>query len=526
MRQIFLYDTTLRDGSQGEGISFSVQDKLKITAQLDRLGVNYIEGGWPGSNPKDLDYFERVHELNLNQAKVTAFGSTRRPGIKPEDDANLQAILAAKVKAVAVFGKSWDLHVRDALQVPLEENLAMIYDSVNYLTNNGLEVIYDAEHFFDGYKANPSYALETILTAEKAGASWITLCDTNGGSLPQEISHIVQKVASTVKIGIGIHCHNDGDLAVANTLAAVQGGAGQVQGTINGLGERCGNANLCSVIPNLQIKMGYECLNPEQLKHLTEVSRYVSEIANIAQHGNQPFVGQSAFAHKGGIHVSAVVKNPATYEHMEPELVGNERRVLVSEQAGASNLLYKAEELGLDLQGDKDQTRALIKEIKSLEYQGYHFEGAEASLELFIKKGMNQHLPGFTLESFKVIVEQRGNQEMLTEAMIKIKVGDLVVHTAAEGNGPVNALDNALRKALEEIYPVIKEMHLSDYKVRVLDEKDATKSKVRVLIESRDTSGSWSTIGVSHNIIEASWQALVDSMDYALLRQKKLALAE
>ncbi|WP_227764505.1 citramalate synthase [Zhaonella formicivorans] len=519
MRRVYLYDTTLRDGSQGEGISFSVHDKLKITARLDRLGVDYIEGGWPGSNPKDLEYFQQVRELKLSHAKVTAFGSTRRAGVKPEEDANLSAIIAAGVQAVAIFGKSWDLHVTEALNVPLQENLAMIYDSVSFLKSKGIEVIYDAEHFFDGYKANPEYALETILTAERAGADWIALCDTNGGSLPHEISGIVTKVLSLVNVPIGIHCHNDGDLAVANTLAAVQAGVTQVQGTINGLGERCGNANLCSVIPNLQLKMGYNCLDAEHLRHLTEVSHYVSEIANVTKANNQPFVGQSAFAHKGGIHVSAVLKNPKTYEHMNPELIGNKRRVLVSELAGASNLQYKAQELGMKLLNNKEQNRKIIQEIKRLEYEGYQFEGAEASLELFLKRATGEYQSSFSLESIKVLVEKRGGQEMLTEAMIKLRVGERVVHTAAEGNGPVNALDNALRKALEECYPFLKEMHLSDYKVRVLDEKDATKAKVRVLIESRDTSGSWSTMGVSHNIIEASWQALVDSMDYAMMRQ-------
>lgn len=526
MQRVFIYDTTLRDGSQGEGISFSVTDKLKITARLDRLGIDYIEGGWPGSNPKDMEYFQKVQELPLSHARVTAFGSTRRAGLRPEEDPNLQALIASGVKAVAIFGKSWDLHVTAALNVSPAENLEMIYDSVGFLKSQGLEVIYDAEHFFDGYKANREYALETVAAAGRAGADWIVLCDTNGGSLPHEITSIVQDVRERVHVPVGIHCHNDGDLAVANTLAAVQAGASQVQGTINGLGERCGNANLCSVLPNLQLKMGFQCLAEQQLIHLTEVSHYVSEIANLVQHNNQPFVGHSAFAHKGGIHVSAVLKNPRTYEHMDPEVVGNKRRVLVSELAGASNLQYKAEELGLKLLNNKEQHKTIIQEIKKLEYEGYQFEGAEASLELFLKRATGQYQPGFALESFKVLVEKRGDQEMISEAMIKLRVGDSIVHTAAEGNGPVNAIDNALRKALEEFYPVIKEMHLSDYKVRVLDEKDATKAKVRVLIESRDTSASWSTIGVSYNIIEASWQALLDSMDYALLRQQDCGFSQ
>lgn len=519
MRRVYIYDTTLRDGSQGEGISFSVNDKLKITSRLDALGVDYLEGGWPGSNPKDMEYFQKVQELRLTHTKVAAFGSTRRPGIKPQDDLNLNALVKSGVKTVTIFGKTWDLHVTEALNISLQENLDMIYESVAFLKSHGLEVIYDAEHFFDGYKANASYALQTLEAAVRGGASWITLCDTNGGSLPQEIKETMEKVAAKFPVKIGIHCHNDGELAVANTLAAVQGGAAMVQGTINGLGERCGNANLCSVIPNLQLKLGYQCLPEEKLRHLTEVSHFVSEIANLVHTNNLPFVGHSAFAHKGGVHVSAVLKNPQTYEHIQPELVGNKRRVLVSELAGASNLHYKAQELGIKHLDDKEKSRHLVQAIKELEYQGYQFEGAEASLELFLKKATGEYRSAFSLESVKVLVEKRGDQEMLSEAMIKLRVGDQVVHTAAEGNGPVNALDNALRKALEEFFPVIKTMHLTDYKVRVLDEKDATQAKVRVLIESRNQEETWSTIGVSHNIIEASWQALVDSMDYILLRQ-------
>lgn len=519
MKQVFLYDTTLRDGSQGEGISFSVNDKLNITKKLDRLGIDYIEGGWPGSNPKDLEYFEKVKDLGLKNAKVSAFGSTRRAGLKAEDDPNLNALLEAGVQVAAIFGKTWDLHVQEALKVPLEENLAMIEDSIGFLTERGIEVIYDAEHFFDGYKANPEYALQTLLAAQKAGAKWLTLCDTNGGSLPHEIVDIIQKITPYLTVPLGIHCHNDGDLAVANSIAAVQSGAVLMQGTINGLGERCGNANLCSVIPNLQLKLGLKCLEENQLKLLTEVSHYVSEIANVVQPNNQPFVGQSAFAHKGGIHVSAVLKNPKTYEHMSPEWVGNKRRVLVSELSGASNLEYKARELGLEFLNDKAKMKQIVQEIKKLEYEGYQFEGAEASLELLLRRAMNEYLPGFHLESFKVLVEKRGEQEIVSEAMIKLRVGDKIVHTAAEGDGPVNALDNALRKALGEFYPVIGEMHLTDYKVRVLDGKDATAAKVRVLIESKDATSTWSTVGVSTNIIEASWHALLDSMDYAIIRK-------
>ncbi len=521
MKKIWVYDTTLRDGSQGEGISLSVEDKLKITARLDLLGADYIEGGWPGSNPKDLEYFRRVQGLDLCHGKVTAFGSTRKPGVRPEEDHNLQSIVTAGVQAAAIFGKSWDLHVLEALETTLEENLLMVSDTVSYLKSRGMEVIFDAEHFFDGYKNNPQYALSVLLAAEKAGASWLVLCDTNGGSLPGEIEQAVRQVRATVSTPLGIHCHNDGEMAVANTLAAVQAGASQVQGTINGIGERCGNANLCSVLPNLELKLGLPSLPPGHLRHLTEVSRYISEIVNLVQHNNQPFVGQSAFAHKGGIHVSAVLKHPETYEHLPPEAVGNVRRILVSELSGASNLLYKAEELGL-ASLTKDQIRQLIQSIKEKEYLGYQFEGAEASLELFLKKVTGEYQPSFQVRSFKILSEKLAEGETISEAMVKVGVEDKVVHTAAGGNGPVNALDNALRKALEEFYPVIAEMHLSDYKVRVLDEKDATAATVRVLIESRDVNDAWSTVGVSTDIIEASWQALLDGMDYYLLKKKDL----
>lgn len=525
MKKIWIYDTTLRDGSQGEGVSLTVEDKLKITARLDHLGVDYIEGGWPGSNPKDMEYFRRVGELKLRHAKVTAFGSTRRPGIKAEEDANLQALVNAGVGSVAIFGKSWDLHVLEAIGTTLEENLSMIEDSVRFLKSHGLEVIFDAEHFFDGYKRNSDYALQVLEAALTAGADWLVLCDTNGGSLPDEIAKAVQDVVERFQHPTGIHCHNDGELAVANTLVGVHAGVTQVQGTINGLGERCGNANLCSVIPNLELKLGYQCLPKGNLKYLTECSRYVSEIANLVQHNNQPFVGQSAFAHKGGIHVSAVLKHPETYEHLAPEAVGNKRRILVSELSGASNLIGKAEEFGVDF-SDKAFTRELIQNIKEMEYEGYQFEGAEASLELLVKKATGEYTPYFQVDSFKILSEKVAEGETISEAMIKVRVGDRMVHTAAEGNGPVNALDNALRKGLEEFFPEIAEMHLSDYKVRVLDEKDATGAKVRVLIESRDVTGAWSTVGVSTDIIEASWRALLDSMNYFLMKRdtnKKLA---
>ncbi len=518
-----IYDTTLRDGTQGEGISLTVQDKLKITRKLDELGVTYIEGGWPGSNPKDLEYFVQVREISLKNARIVAFGATRKAGVPVAEDANIRALLAADTPCVAIFGKTWDFHVLKALQTTLEENLQMIKDTVGYLKEQGREVIYDAEHFFDGYKANAGYALATLKAAAAAGADWIVLCDTNGGSLPHEVERIIGEVRAVIATPIGIHAHNDGDLAVANSITAVRCGVRQVQGTINGYGERCGNANLCSVIPNLQLKAGFRCLEPEALRRLTEVSRYVSEIANMTPQSNQPFVGSSAFAHKGGIHVSAILKHPTTYEHMDPELVGNRRRVLVSELAGSSNLYYKARELNLDLPQDSPQAKEVIKQIKEMEYRGYQFEGAEASLELLLRRACGQYTEFFTLESLKILIDKRpqnGDGDGITsEATIKMRVGDQIIHTAAEGDGPVSAVDNALRKALEVFYPFLKEMHLIDYKVRVLDGKDGTSAKVRVLIESADATGSWSTVGVSQNIIEASWQALADSMNYALLRR-------
>jgi len=521
MEKVVVLETTLRDGTQGEGISLSVEDKLKITAKLDALGVTYIEGGWPGSNPKDMEYFHRVKKLPLKHAKVTAFSSTRRPGIDVRDDTNVKAVIESGIKIVTIVGKSWDMHVTQALATTLEENLAMIADTIQYLKGHGLEVIYDAEHFFDGFKQNPEYAVQTVKAAESAGSDWVALCDTNGGMLPEDITSVVSQVRQVVAAPLGIHVHNDGELAVANTLTAVRAGAVMVQGTINGFGERCGNANLCSVIPNLELKMGCQCLPEGGLKLLTEVSHYVNEIANVSHLSHQPFVGQSAFAHKAGIHVSAVSKNPATYEHIDPELVGNKRRVLVSELSGLSNLKYKAQEMNIDVEFETPQSRKIINHIKELEHMGYQYEGAEASLELLLRKAFGHYQDYFKLESFKILMEKREDNGILSEAMIKLKVGDEIVHTAAEGNGPVNALDNALRKALEHFYPVIKEIHLTDYKVRVLDEKDATAAKVRVLIETMDSAGAWSTVGVSENIIEASWQALVDSVNYILMKKKE-----
>ncbi|GAB2700315.1 citramalate synthase [Paenibacillus thermoaerophilus] len=523
---VSIFDTTLRDGTQGEGISLSVEDKLKIARKLDQLGVQYIEGGWPGSNSKDIEFFERAKELKLKHAKITAFGSTRRKHTRPEEDPNLNKIVESGVSVASIFGKSWDFHVEVALGTTLEENLAMIYDSVRFLKQKGLEVIYLGEHFFDGYKHNKEYALATIAQAEKAGADWIVLCDTNGGSLPGEVSDIVRDVCSRVGTPVGIHAHNDCELGVANSLAAVQAGARQVQGTINGFGERCGNANLSSIIPNLQLKMGYRCVSDEQLRQLTSIARYVNEIANVVMPVNQPYVGSAAFAHKGGIHVSAILKHASTYEHIEPERVGNKQRVLVSELAGQSNVLVKAKELNLDLDRENPRTREVIERIKELEHQGYQFEGADASLELLLREAAGGLEDIFTLESFKILVGKTADSGVLSEAIVKVKVHGDIVYSAAEGNGPVNALDSALRKAILKYYPDLADMHLTDYKVRVLDEKNATAAKVRVMIESTDHRNTWSTVGVSENVIEASWQALVDSFRYALLNRKPVCQSD
>ncbi len=518
MPEAQIYDTTLRDGSQAEGISFSCEDKIKIALRLDKMGFHYIEGGWPGSNPKDLDFFSRIQGHKLKNARLTAFGSTRRAGLAAENDPNIQCILQSGVQVATIFGKTWDFHVRKALGATLEENLAMISETIAYLKNSGLEVIYDAEHFFDGYKANPAYAIKTIRAAKESGASTVVLCDTNGGSMPAEVRELVLLVRDELNIPVGIHAHNDSDLAVANSLIAVQAGATQVHGTVNGYGERCGNANLCSVIPNLTLKCGIKTIPMENIAHLTEMSHYVSEVANVHPNAHQPYVGASAFAHKGGVHVSALLKDPKTYEHIKPELVGNRRRVLVSELSGISNLLYKYKELNLQVEQQSPEGRRILDELKKLENRGFQFEGAEGSFELLLRKANDGFTEPFTLEALRLLVEKRENNPAYSEAIIKMKVGDKVVHTAAEGNGPVNALDNALRKALEGFYPGIKAMQLTDYKVRVLDEKDGTGAMVRVHIESGDGRRSWGTVGVSHNIIEASWQALADSIAYGLLK--------
>ncbi|WP_440961954.1 citramalate synthase [Paenibacillus nitricinens] len=521
-KSISIFDTTLRDGTQGEGISLSADDKLKIAKKLDDLGVHYIEGGIPGSNNKDIEFFKRVKELHLN-AKITAFGSTRRKNSLAENDDNLKRMIDAGVPAATLVGKSWDFHVHTALQTTLEENLAMIGDSISYLKRQGLEVIFDAEHFFDGYKNNPEYAAAVLSKARESGADWLVMCDTNGGTLPFEIHEIVTALAGQLPgANLGIHTHNDCELAVANTLSAIGAGARQVQGTINGYGERCGNANLCSIIPTLQLKMGYHCIPDDSLPQLTNTARYISEVANVNLPVNQPYVGNAAFAHKGGIHVSAIMRDSRTYEHIAPELVGNKQRVLVSELAGQSNVLSKAQDMGLNLDPSSEQARRVIEKIKTMEHQGYQFEGADASLELLLREATGEMNETFTFESFKMLVEKTAEHPVVSEAFVKLKVGNENLYTAAEGNGPVNALDNALRKALQTYFPQLKEMHLSDYKVRVIDEQDQTAAKVRVLIESKNFTDTWSTVGVSGNVIEASWEALVDSMRYALLNELSL----
>jgi len=517
--RVYYFDTTLRDGCQAEGISFSVDDKLRITEALDKLGINYIEGGWPGSNPKDMEYFKLAKDLKLNQAKVTAFGSTRYHKFKPEEDPNLLALIDTQTPVCCIFGKSWDFHVKEALKVSLEKNLEMIYDSIKFLKSKGREVVYDAEHFFDGYKNNPEYALKTLKSAIEGGADFICLADTNGGTLTSDLIKIIIEVKKNFpNIKLGIHAHNDSDLAVANSIAAVELGAEMVQGTINGYGERCGNANLCSIIPNIELKLGIKNLKPEQLKMLYEISHFVSELANLPHNNRLPYVGESAFAHKGGIHVSAVQKHPATYEHIEPELVGNKRRVLVSELAGKSNILFKMKELGIEIKDKEELPKKIVQEIKKLESEGFEFEGAEGSFELLIKKASGEYKPIFNLKNYRVIIEKEKENNLISEATIKIEINGKEVHTVAEGDGPVNALDNALRKALLDFYPDLKDVFLSDYKVRVLGSHKGTASKVRVLIETRKDKNIWGTVGVSENIIDASWQALIDSIEYFIYK--------
>jgi len=545
--QIWIYDTTLRDGAQREGLSLSTEDKLRIARQLDQMGIPFIEGGWPGANPKDVQFFWQLKEEPLSQAEIVAFCSTRRPGQQAATDPLLQPILAAGTRWVTVFGKSWDLHVIEGLQTTLDENLAMIHDTIQFLCSQERRVIYDAEHWFDGYKHNPDYALRTLETAIAAGAEWLVFCDTNGGTLPHEVTTIVRDVINGIKASsqessnppflpappyplpkFGIHTHNDSGTAVANAIAAVMEGVQMVQGTINGYGERCGNANLCSLIPNLQLKMGYPCVEDSQLERLTESSRLISEIANLAPDDHAPFVGLSAFAHKGGIHVSAVERNPLTYEHIPPAQVGNRRRIVISDQAGLSNVLAKARTFGIELDKQDPLCRQILQHLKALENQGYQFEAAEASFELLMREAMGQRPQFFTLKDFQVhcsIAPDAPVGQAHALATVKVAVNNEDILEAAEGNGPVSALDAALRKALINFYPIIATFHLTDYKVRILDSGAGTCAKTRVLVESSNGHQRWTTVGVSTNIIEASYQAVVQGLEYGLLLQERAIVA-
>ncbi len=527
MDNVVLYDTTLRDGTQGENINFTAGEKLEIAHRLDELGIHYIEGGWPGSNPRDMRFFELAKRETFKTAKITAFGATRKPGISPEMDDNLQTLIEADTPAVTIFGKTWDLHVKKVMDNSLEENRIMISESVAYLKAQGREVIYDAEHFFDGYKDNADYAMQTLFSAIEGGSHTVVLCDTNGGSLPFEIesmtASVKQKLAErfpdltgTAGLTIGIHTHNDSGVAVANTLAAVHRGATMIQGTINGYGERCGNADLTTIIPLLNLKMNCTCIPADNLTQIKKLSRFVSETANLVPANNQPFVGKSAFAHKGGIHVSAVIKEPRAYEHFSPELVGNKRRVLVSDLSGKSNIEYKANEMGVSLGANGYNSREIVAKIKDLEEQGYQFDVADGSFKILVEKLTKQFHPLFTLESFRVTMEKDKGQACSAHATIKISVNGKKEITAAEGDGPVSALDNALRKALDKFYENLDHMHLVDFRVRVIDGREGTAARVRVFIQSRDQDEVWSTVGVSTDIIEASWQALEDSFQYKL----------
>jgi 2-isopropylmalate synthase len=494
-----------------------MEDKVRLATRFDAFGIHYIEGGWPGSNPKDLRFFRRMQDVALKHAKLAAFSMTRRAGASAESDANMQALIAAGAPVATIVGKSWDFHVTDALETTLPENLAMIADTIAFLRARVEEVIYDAEHFFDGFRANRDYALATLRAAADAGAHWIVLCDTNGGTLPVELVETIREVKRHIRTPLGIHAHNDAECAVANSLAAILEGVGQVQGTMNGFGERCGNANLVSIVPSLVLKLGFDCIPEPNLGELRDLSRFTAELANRKPWASQPYVGDSAFAHKGGMHVSAVLKHPETYEHVNPEAVGNHRRVLVSELAGKSNILWKAREYGIDIDRDTPDSRRILDQLKALEDQGFQFEGAEASFELLMERALGRHAPYFELEAYRVIVEeQNASAEPVAEATVRLRVKGIPEHTAASGNGPVDALDHALRKALEEFYPNLKAMRLLDYKVRILDESKGTAAKTRVLITSGDGRETWGTVGVADNIIEASWQALVDSIEYKL----------
>jgi len=517
-QRIAIYDTTLRDGAQAEGVSFSLEDKLRIARKLDEFGMDYIEAGWPGSNPKDIDLFERLKGMSFSHARVVAFGSTRRRDRKASDDDLVRMLLDAETPVVTVFGKSWDFHVTHALKAPLQANLDMIFDTIAYLVPRVDEVIFDAEHFFDGYKHNPSYALKCLRAAEEAGARVLVLCDTNGGCLPHEVEEITANVRAQVRAPIGIHAHDDTGCGVANTLAAVRAGAVHVQGTVNGFGERCGNANLCSIVANLKLKLGFACLRPDSLQHLTALSQFVDEVANLVPNNRQPYVGRSAFAHKAGVHVDSVLKHRSTYEHVAPEEVGNSRRMLVSELSGGATIVSKAARHALDLTKAAPETRAVLRKVGELEREGYSFEGAEASFELLLMQAAGTYRKLFDVRGFRVIVEKRPGEEPVTEATVKLSVNGHDELTVAEGDGPVHALDSALRKALIKFYPELEQIKLTDFKVRVVNVREGTAAKVRTIINSTDGDAQWATIGVSTNMIEASWHALLDGVIYGLIR--------
>ncbi len=519
MDRVTIFDSTLRDGAQAEGVSFSVEDKIKVVKALDNLGISYIEAGNPGSNPKDLEFFEKIKNIELKNTEIAAFGSTRRRGISPSEDGNIRALLGAETKTVSIFGKSWDFHVTDIINATLQENIEMIYDTISYLKEKGKTVVFDAEHFFDGYKNNSKYALKTLDAAVQGGADCLCLCDTNGGTFPNEIYDITKTVVDRFGIIVGIHAHNDCGMAVANSIMAVNAGARHIQGTFTGFGERCGNANLSTIIPNLQVKQNYICIPQENMTELTHTAREVSEIANLKLSDREPFVGKTAFAHKGGMHIDGVCKSSRSFEHIDPSVVGNERKFLTSEVAGRTTILSKIQKISPNVEKNSEETTLIINKLKELEYEGYQFEGADGAFELMIRKALGKYKPFFELETFKIIGEHPPIAEGQTAAaMIKVKVDGRSEITAAEGDGPVNALDKALRKALEVFYPSLATVHLTDYKVRVLDSNSATASKVRVLIESSDGRDSWTTVGVSQDIIEASWIALVDSIEYKLIK--------
>ena len=523
-RKVEVYDSTLRDGAQGENISFSLEDKLLIAEKIDAVGIHYIEGGWPNpTNPKDLDFFRRIKECGCKNAKVTAFGSTCRADRKPDQDPMLRTLLDANTEVITIFGKSWELHVNEVLRISLDDNLRLIEDSVGFLISQGRRVFFDAEHFFDGYKVNPGYAVKTLLAAEAGGAEILVLCDTNGGAVPDEVASACDSVRGKLRVPFGIHCHNDAGFSAANTFTGVLHGAVQIQGTINGFGERCGNDNLCTTIPNLSLKLKVACLPDEMLTELMELSRFVSEVANEFHNHRQPYVGESAFAHKGGAHIDGVIKNPRTFEHIDPELVGNRRRFLLSDQSGSATVFAKLQMIYHDLDKKGPRVQAVLHELKKKENEGYQYEAAQGSFELLAARIIDDYKPPFSLGGFRVITDRREDGSMISEATIKLLMDGQEEHTAAEGNGPVHALNKALKKALNRFYPVISQVHLEDYKVRVISSNEGTEAKVRVLIESSDGVDAWGTVGVSENVIEASYIALVDSFSYKLVLDKRKA---